>query len=595
MNQATTQQVATTNPPTASASNTRKLPSFWNGLGIILLWLGSYLLFALFNIWLWESQGTISVELMYLEARKALIFDLVEPHLESLVLTGAPLPLYLTLLSGAAFNGAAILGATSVTLLVFLFHHTRTPWFWLPLIVLHPAWLLLATQYPTALMRTLLLGGVLAFVLSYLRYGETFQLLMSGLTLSAIVLVDATLWPLYLIFAAAIALARPRTKLEQLTLFLMILFPAFFLTLGWYYLNWVQSGDAFFHQHSPYAALANTDAWANVSLWQQYSALPVRDTFDTLLRFAPGYLLLLLLAICSGIRWLVRPEEVKEDQKQAVLDASASQDKNRTRVSLSWARKEWLAWVGLVGIFLFPAIDGILASSNGRGMWAPLAVALPLFTIPLLWHVLRTTRFTPLFFRDAGGALSTILLIVGLLTGWYSVWQQESEAQHLVHRTVSAMPALEAPISGLVLFIDKLSDLSSNTFFEQRKGQEVEQPTTASRLAPFYEVAGIINEQMESEERLLFDHAELFPLLVLVEQKDALLLPYQVEYDLARQVPAQWADYIVIGNPRSALGRRNPWGQTYEERLSDFDLLLQRGDLLLYKKRKDITLGLVDK
>jgi len=592
MNQATP-QITITNPPAAYSTNVVKLPTFWNGLGIIILWLSSYLLFVFFNIWLWESQGAISVELMYLEARKALIFDLWQPHLESLVLTDAPLPLYLALLSGAAFNGAAILGASSVTLLALLFRRTRTPWFWFPLIVLHPAWLLLATQYPTALMRTLLLGGALAFVLAYLRKNETFPLLMGGLTLSALVLVDAHLWPLYLIFAAAIALARPRTNLEQLTLFLMILFPAFFLTGGWFYLNWVQSGDPFFYQHSPYAALANTDAWANVSLWQQYSALPVRDAFSTLLRFAPAYLLLLVLAIASGIRWLKLRKDATNDEQQATSPSSVPPRKRRTSTRRSWTRQEWLAWVGLVAVFLLPAIDGILASNNGRGTWAPLAVTFPLLTLPLLWHVLRTTRFTLPFFRDAGAALSTILLIGGLVTGWYNVWQQESEAQHLLHRAVSAAPALEAPISGFVLFIDslsdQLSDMSPNPLFETRRSQEIEEPTTSSKLAPFYDVAGLLNQQIEPGTRLFFDHAELFPLLVLIEQKDAFLLPYQLEYDLARQEPAHWADYIVIADPRSSLGRRNPWGQRYEERLSDFDLLLQRGDLLLYKRRSTMT------
>lgn len=587
MNQATS-HIAMSNPPAAYSSNVIKLPTFWNGLGIIFLWLSSYLLFVFFNIWLWESQGAISVELMYLEARKALIFDLWQPHLESLVLTDAPLPLYLALLSGAAFNGAAILGASSVTLLALLFQRTRTPWFWFPLIVLHPAWLLLATQYPTALMRTLLLGGALAFVLAYLRNNETFPLLMGGLTLSALVLVDAHLWPLYLIFAAAIALARPRTNLEQLTLFLMILFPAFSLTIGWHYLNWVQSGDSFFYQHSPYAALANTDAWANVSLWQQYSALPVRDTFSTLLRFAPAYLLLLFLAIASGIRWLNLRKKSTTNPPQATSASSVRPRKRRTPTPASWTRQEWLAWVGLIAVFLLPLIDGILASNNGRGTWGPLAVTFPLLSVPLLWHILRRTRFTPPFFRDAGAALSSVLLIIGLVIGWYNVWQEESEAQHLLHRAVSAAPALEAPISGLVLLVDRLSDslsdMSPDAFFQTRRAREIEPPTTSSKLAPFYDVAELLNQQIGPGERLFFDHAELFPLLVLIEQKDAFLLPYQLEYDLARQQPAHWADYIVIANPRSPLGRRNPWGQTYEARLSDFDLLLQREDLLLYKR-----------
>ena len=81
-----------------------------------------------------------------------------------------------------------------------------------------------------------------------------------------------------------------------------------------------------------------------------------------------------------------------------------------------------------------------------------------------------------------------------------------------------------------------------------------------------------------------------FIILVPIEQKDAFLLPHQVEYEFARQQPAQWADYIVIADPRSPLGRRNPWGQQYEERLSDFDLLLQRGDLLLYKRQMSTTM-----
>ena len=119
----------------------------------------------------------------------------------------------------------------------------------------------------------------------------------------------------------------------------------------------------------------------------------------------------------------------------------------------------------------------------------------------------------------------------------------------------------------------------------KRQPRHLQEISTSSPLTAFYEVADLLNKQLENGDRVFFDHAEFFPLLVLVEQKGAFLLPYQLEYDLARQQPARWADYIVIAHPQSKLGQRNPWGQRYEDRLSDFELLQQRGDLLLYKPR----------
>lgn len=507
----------------------KSLFSLTGGFLILTIWLGSYLILSLLNIWLWETHSQISTELLYWQSRSHLVFSVSPPDLRSLVLTDAPLPMYVMLLSGSAFNGVALLGATGITMLALLFWRTRTPAPWLPLLVFHPALFMLASQYPTAFLRVILLATGLGFLLAYLRRGDTVHLLITALMLGTLVMVDLQLAPLYLILAATLLLARPGKVKEQITLLLIFLFPVAFMTISWLYLNWLQSDDPLYFWNSPYGALTNIEAWAIMSPWQQTSVInhTLMTTLETLSRFAPTYFLFALIAI-----WKLRPWQ-------------------RQGVAVDLHRPESIsAWVGLGLIFLLPIIDLFLAGRRGQAALPALTVSFALITLPFLWQIIRTAQIKFSLYQEITYiVLGTGLLLLGTVSGWVSIWQTASEPQQLLHATFNI--------------------------------------PTAAPVAPFREIAGIINQELEPGDKVLFDHAELFPFLELLEDKDAIVLPYHVEYQLARQSPSRFVDYVIVPDPASILGSRLTWSAEPANRLENFDMITRRGDLFLFKRREN--------
>jgi hypothetical protein len=356
---------------------------------MLLFWVTSYLALIVLGIWLWESRGVISSELLFWEANRTLAVGVDPPNPAVVMLTYPPLILFLAILSGSAINAAALLGATSFTLLARLWYRSGAPWSWLLLLLLHPTLLVCALEYPSLLLRATLLLVVLYCDARYL-FSESPQLLFGGaFALGALALVDSRLWPFWIYLTIALLIARRRPARESLSLLLVALLPVVFLTVTWSYLTWTQTGAASFQvQTLPSATGAGT--WAQNGLWGALSPrLAVTSgvqQLEILLKTAPAYILLLVLFV--GQNW----RRVRQDDSLGSLSESG-----RGRLST-------------ILLMSAPLADLLLNSVGGATHLSVLQVALPLLGIPLLWSTLRPN----LAWRWAAG----VLLLAGFMWSW---------------------------------------------------------------------------------------------------------------------------------------------------------------------------------
>jgi hypothetical protein len=416
----------------------------------VLFWLVSYAALAWAGKWLWQAHSIVSSELVLWDASRILALRVHPPDPTAVLLSYPPLIPFLALISGSAANAAALLGATVATLLSRLWRRAGVPWLWLMLILLHPVFIVGALERPEELARAGFLAIMLYCDLEYLaqapqaqgangagqstaarasptadcgegrtglpsngRSGDGLILLYCGaFAFGALALVDAQVWPLCIYAGGVLVLAQRRAWLEHLSVLLVALVPAAFLSLAWSYLGWAQRVLAS-HPMQSLPALVDT-------LAEQGAQLVGTE---------PGRLQGLigpLIALCCA----------------APACVLLLQTFVRSPGSVELPTYPWLASRrGRIAIGLLlatPVVDLLWNALWNRDSGPVAALLLALLAVPLLWRAQRVTRMT----RRATG----FLLVLGLLGGWVLVLQPGSVLQ----RSVQNVPMSYRDVAGVL-------------------------------------------------------------------------------------------------------------------------------------------------
>lgn len=452
----------------------------------------AYVALAGFNIWLWEKQGIIAANLIGWEAARRVLVG-VDPPDMAVLLSSEPASLYyLVLLSGAAFNAAALLGALAVVLVAARLQRTAAPAWLLPLIILQPAFVLAALYYPALLLHSLLFTATLRSVLRYLRTAEHVWLLTTALLLAVTALTGPPEWWLWLSLGLILTV-RARTWAELLSLFLVLLFPALFIsqTLG----------------------LLRRDL---VPLWLPAVAPAPHDVPLVFWVGVPLVYLLLLVSLCYR-----RPATTQH------------------------------AHVRLRLVLALPLIAAGIVLSDTTAHVYDLApqwqVLVPLLLLlPVLWSAAPQRR------RRRLALVVGLLLAASLALGWVGVLRTPSEANTLL-----------APVL----------------------------PATAP-AAPHSQLAGLraavarLNAELQPGQRVLASSSIQMPLVAWLDDPAALFLPHQLDYTVALQQPADWADYLVLTAPRAG-GPTLLWGRDRTQLLAGYRLIQEHDAIQVYQRSAD--------
>ena len=228
--------------------------------GLALLWVISCLGLQLLGAWIGSGQGLGRVELDFWDAVRSLLLGAHRLGPSALVSIAPPPVLSLVLLAGSAANAASAIGAGGIATLALLLRRAGRSLGWLPLLVAQPAVLIAAAEYPSVLLRAILLLVVALALVAYLQRAATYYLLIAGLGLGGLAQVDQQSWPIWLYLAGLLLWARGTSAGERLAVLLVVLFPASFLSVARLYLLYIVGNDLSGTVSSSLDALAGSGA-----------------------------------------------------------------------------------------------------------------------------------------------------------------------------------------------------------------------------------------------------------------------------------------------------------------------------------------------
>jgi hypothetical protein len=379
-----------------------------------MAWLGLFALLALTTISLWQ-RGVMSSELLFWESRRRLILDLWPPDLTTLVSTDPALVLFFLLPVGPVVGGVALLGTIAIIVISGVRRTAGLGAFWLPLLVMQPGVAISLSQYPSVIVRALLLTLVLACLLAYVRGPRIALILSAALGLGALTLMDRASWPLWIYLGVVLWFSRPMPTNERASLMLVTFFPAVFLLLAWQYLAWSMNVTRTGLDEAPallFAAMPGPElvrSWHVSGTGLSGLAAGARQ----LCVYGWPYLLAVLLVLGTS----------------------------RTRMS---------GWFGAgVLLLLAPAIDLLARAVLGYAQPDPPGAVLPTFAVLVAAGVL-------------GGRARFVVgcaLLVGAIVGWGLVLRADSNEPARIARQAVGLTAADPLLAfrGLVSALDERS------------------------------------------------------------------------------------------------------------------------------------------
>jgi hypothetical protein len=379
-----------------------------------MAWLGLFALLALTTITLWQ-RGVMSSELLFWESRRRLILDLRPPDLTTLVSTDPALVLFFLLPIGPVAGGVALLGTIAIVVISAVRRTTGLGAFWLPLLVLQPGVAIALSQYPSAIVRALLLTLVLACLLAYVRGPRIVLILSAALGLGALTLMDSVSWPLWVFLGVVLWFSRPMPTNERASLMMVTFFPAVFLLLAWQYLAWTMNVARTGLDEASALLFAAVPGPDLARSWHVPAAGLAGLVFGAKQLFVDGWPYLLAILLVLGT-----------------------------------ARRRMPGWFGAgVLLLLAPAADLLARAALGYAQPDPLVAVIPTFAVLVAAGVLGgRARF-----------VVGIALLIGAIVGWGLVLRADSSEPARITRQAagltSADPLLE--FRGLVSALDERS------------------------------------------------------------------------------------------------------------------------------------------
>lgn len=219
----------------------------------VLIFLLLSTVFTLLNYYLYH-HGFASKILLYLGEKALLSYDGNPPRMENMGFSNPPLPLFFTLLFKSPFVATAIVGsllATSLLMVLYGAYLQKKISLILFLLLfcyvsLSPLSLfLLSQQMPT----TILIGLLLLMyhhLYQYCNRDISYDLFMFGLLSALVFLTEFQAILLIPLFTFSLLSKVIGDKpLMGVSILITGLFPVFFISLSWCYLNWLFMGDPF--------------------------------------------------------------------------------------------------------------------------------------------------------------------------------------------------------------------------------------------------------------------------------------------------------------------------------------------------------------
>jgi hypothetical protein len=210
--------------------------------------------------WLWHVRRVHSMELLFVQAR-ALLALAPEPPARVL-LSSPPFVVYLTMLVGSAWMAATVCATLAFVVILAVLSRARARLAWALVLPVQPVVALGAIAYPARLLTCALLAAALAELVEYVRRPRLNPLTNGAVALAGLVLLDWSVWPAWLVIVAGLALALDAPWQERLTLCVVALFPALAASGTWLYLNFTESGWAWYFRDVPELSLDGIELWS---------------------------------------------------------------------------------------------------------------------------------------------------------------------------------------------------------------------------------------------------------------------------------------------------------------------------------------------